>query len=1169
MKSKLIHSFVFILVLSLCFTSAHAQISSGGTPPSKLNVLPEPPTVKMATVDVKDYIAEDEQQPKDVAPRFGVPFEVSLDMDKSGAWTDLPKGDRVWRLRIESEGAYSINLVFDRFHMPKGGQLFVYNDNYRYVIGAFTESNNKETGMFSTQPVPDDAITLEYYEPAGARSQGVISVMRVVHAYRNLFGYRDPDNLDELGESGSCNNNVACDAVWDDEERGVVMLLTSGGWRFCSGSLINNVNEDATPYILTANHCDPDPTSVAMFNYKSPNCSPTTNGPTYQTVSSGTQRFNTNSTSSSDCFLWELSSDVPLSYNPYFNGWNANNTAATASVGIHHPSGDVMKISWDNNPPVSSGYFGSGNTHWNIEQWDDGTTEGGSSGSPLFDQNHRITGQLHGGDASCSYNYDDYYGKLSYSMTSGLRSWLDPSTTGVMTLDGYDPNSAAPTITVTSPNTAVTWIVGDANAITWTSTGLSENVQIHINRTYPSGTWETITSSTANDGSYSWTVTGAVTSSARIRVRGVTSTTVSDESNVNFTIAERTVTVTSPNTAVTWYVGASNTITWSSANLTGNVKIELNRSYSGGAWETITSSTTNDGSYAWTVTSPATTAARIRVTSVSYPAVSDVSDANFTIAERTITVTNPNTAATWVVGDSETIQWTSSNITGNVKIELNRSYPSGTWETITSSTTNDGSYEWSVTSPLTTTARIRVTSVSYPTVSDVSDANFEIAQRGITITAPNTAVSWYSGDSNNITWISSNITGNVAIAINRSYPGGTWETISASTADDGNYAWTVTLPETDAARIRVTSLSYPAISDESDVDFSIINSNEPPTIAHDRLDDQDVAPFTVTAYVTDDASGFVVRLFTREAGAANYDSLNLTATYIGGEYAVTTMKAAGAYEYFLRVMDVEGLWAATPVYTFDVSNFFGVEQVYDDGSAEASQWSETTGMKWAVKFDAGVDDYVLSNVKIGVSAGKPTTEYSELVVSLYLADGVGNLPGTLVATKSVGSLGNVIGGVPLALDNFVDVVFIDESDELLVLNDDFYIAVENPSTEGYDAFLLDENGTIAGRSFVYNSCEELWIDETSAHESARAGNRMIRVSGFSLTPPAIVVSLSGTDIQLDWADTGAPYYHVYSSLNADGPFTTLEGTATTNSFLDVDPLTDELKFYRVLSSMQP
>lgn len=439
--ARLLLSVIGLLILGFALPS-FAQVSSGGTPVSRTVALTTTvPTVEMPSIDAAAYLIEDEQTPKDVPLRFGVPLDVSLNLKNHGVWSVLPNGDRVWRLRIHSADARSINLMYDEFFMPEGGKLFIYNDDYRYTIGAFTSYNNKANGGFSTQPVPGDAITLEYLEPAPVAGQGKISIWRVVHAYRNTFGYHDA--LDDFNESGSCNNNVVCDDEWNDEERGVVMLL-EGGFRYCSGSLINNVNNDGTPYILTANHCSPGSNDIAMFNYQSPVCTPNQNGPTNMTVSGGTQRFNTNSNSSSDCFLWELSAPVPEGYSPYFNGWNAENIEASSAVCIHHPSGDVKKISWEDDALQSTGYLNNSlnpnSTHWRIVDWDDGTTEGGSSGSPLFDQNHFIIGQLHGGYAACGNNSSDWYGKFSYSMTAGLRNWLDPENTGVMTLSGYDPN---------------------------------------------------------------------------------------------------------------------------------------------------------------------------------------------------------------------------------------------------------------------------------------------------------------------------------------------------------------------------------------------------------------------------------------------------------------------------------------------------------------------------------------------------------------------------------------------------------------------------------------------------------------------------------------------------------------------------------------------------------
>ncbi|MBL0063183.1 MAG: carboxypeptidase regulatory-like domain-containing protein [bacterium] len=221
--------------------------------------------------------------------------------------------------------------------------------------------------------------------------------------------------------------------------------------------------------MLTANHCGPATTTIFMFNYESPGC-PNVDGPTNQTVAGCTQIFNS---SASDVYLVRMNSAAPLAYNPYFSGWNANDVASTSSVCIHHPSGDIKKITFDNNAPQSNTWSGTpANSHWRILAWDDGTTEPGSSGSPLFDQNHRITGQLHGGTASCSNNIDDYFGKFSLSMTNGLRAHLDPTNSGVMTLDGFDPQAGGfvSGIVITEENTgipdATVQVIGESNSAT-------------------------------------------------------------------------------------------------------------------------------------------------------------------------------------------------------------------------------------------------------------------------------------------------------------------------------------------------------------------------------------------------------------------------------------------------------------------------------------------------------------------------------------------------------------------------------------------------------------------------------------------------------------------------------------------------------------------------------
>ena len=434
------------IIYTLLISSViYSQVSKGGTPISfKESLSSSVETVTMESVDVQSLLDEDKLSGKDVPFRFGHGREVSFDLQSSGTWEYLLNGDRVWRLAVQLSGAYSINIIYDDFFMPPSGEFFVYSENKSYVIGAFTEENNKDDGIFATQPVPGDHIILEYIEPAEVLGQGRVRLWKVIHAYRNLFGFKDARGYND---SGSCNNNVNCPEgmLWQDHNRAVAMILTSGGSRICTGSLVNNVQQDQTQYFLTANHCLGGNNSwIFMFNYESPGCA-NQDGPTSQTVQGSVLRA---SRSTSDFALLELTETIPALYNVNYAGWSAEDVPPQQPVGIHHPSGDIKKISFDYDVGISDGWSGNDGSHWRVASWEDGTTEPGSSGSPLFDNNYRVVGQLHGGQASCSFNFNDYYGKVSASWDWGnsssnrLKDWLDPENTGTLVLDSYDTGSA-------------------------------------------------------------------------------------------------------------------------------------------------------------------------------------------------------------------------------------------------------------------------------------------------------------------------------------------------------------------------------------------------------------------------------------------------------------------------------------------------------------------------------------------------------------------------------------------------------------------------------------------------------------------------------------------------------------------------------------------------------
>lgn len=441
---------MLIIFILLQTGSLWAQISEGGMPYSVTSqgLRADIQTHIMPAFDVQAFMVEDslDQLAGGIPYRFGKPHDVNFNLQNSGSWETLENGDRLWRLRISSPGAYSINLLYDHFYMPEGAKLFIYNEDKSDVLGAFTNRNNNPDGTFSSFLTRGETTILEYYEPQAVTGQGIISIERVVHAYRQMFGSQERG----YGDSGWCNINVNCPEGddWQDQKRAAAMILLGNGTRWCSGSMINNTAEDGTPYFLTANHCRGGENNwIIMFNYESPGCE-NQDGPLNQTIQYTTLRaFG----SASDFALVELSEEPPAEYGVYYAGWSRVDEPHDWSVGIHHPRGDIKKISFDHDP-VTSSSWGSGppNTHWRVGNWEEGTTEPGSSGSPLYDPQKRITGQLHGGTASCSSITYDAYGKFALSWDLGnnpagrLKDWLDPLETGVEVLDGFDPNDMGP-----------------------------------------------------------------------------------------------------------------------------------------------------------------------------------------------------------------------------------------------------------------------------------------------------------------------------------------------------------------------------------------------------------------------------------------------------------------------------------------------------------------------------------------------------------------------------------------------------------------------------------------------------------------------------------------------------------------------------------------------------
>ncbi len=456
----------FILCLFLAYLVPPCligQVSEKAIPPSFMlqGLQGDVPVATMRLLDFAAIQLQDEQDAaENRSPRFGFPIEVDYSTSNSGLWEQLPNGDRMWRLKIVSQGALSLNLGFDLFHLPDGAQLFLYDDSYAQLLGAYTSRNNRPGRGFATSFIKADHLNLEYYEPAAVQGQGLLHLNKVVHGYYHIGGSSSRD----FGDSGPCHINTSCDeaTAWKNQIKSVGLYLVDG-FRWCSGTLINNAKQDCRPYFLSANHCLGVPGLdlhagdtldwVFMFNYESPDCSPTTDGPTTQTVQGAIIRATSPDT---DFTLFELLDAPQAYYDVYYAGWDRNIAPPISAIGIHHPSGDVKKISFDNAPAVdATGEFGFFDTHWKVV-WDLGSTEPGSSGSGLFNQNGLLIGQLTGGDAGCIDTVSnnggyDIFGKIfqSWDMvgtTSAdrLQDWLDPENTGIEVLDGVNCTMIAP-----------------------------------------------------------------------------------------------------------------------------------------------------------------------------------------------------------------------------------------------------------------------------------------------------------------------------------------------------------------------------------------------------------------------------------------------------------------------------------------------------------------------------------------------------------------------------------------------------------------------------------------------------------------------------------------------------------------------------------------------------
>ena len=452
-------TFFCCFILFFAFSvSAQKAIQYGLSAPAALLQVPKQ--------DKQRLLDEDEKSGKGrlrcaVLLPFHVAFPEDIIPEKVADGT-------VWRMKIEAEEAEAINFYLEDFHLPKDAELSFYTPDFEYMLPTITSAENPENKIYVTDHIRGSSVIIELFAREGVEVRHCFTIKDVGYMYRPLPQWMGGSR--GFGHSENCEVNVNCPegAAWQNEKKGVariILVIGSEAW-YCTGSLINNARNDKTPYFLTASHCGENATEQDFqkwkfyFNYESPTCSNPSEEPSfYMTTGAEKLAEGTNRPQESDFLLLKLNDEVALRSDLYYNGWNIAETSASNGVGIHHPAGDIKKISTYTKPLLDDR-----DTHWSVlwaqteTNW--GVTEGGSSGSPIFDQNKYIVGTLSGGWSDCATPLeDDLYGKMSYHWNKNgatpvkqLKPWLDPDNTGITKLQGLGKVKPKPSEICVFPN---------------------------------------------------------------------------------------------------------------------------------------------------------------------------------------------------------------------------------------------------------------------------------------------------------------------------------------------------------------------------------------------------------------------------------------------------------------------------------------------------------------------------------------------------------------------------------------------------------------------------------------------------------------------------------------------------------------------------------------------
>ena len=425
-------------------TKALKQVNQKTDISLRITLSPVMPAEKAALAARKD-------QPLKIGFGRDIPPPYDKNLEPLITWTAHPEGGNTAAFTVTSPGARAMRLALVVPRVEQGVEVRFFNAGLGQVLGPFTAkdisspSQQKARGSMSANKVsakPDgeefifwspviegETIGVEIYLPASVDPGGFsISIPQVSHLVHSM-SYTSKKSLSDIGSSGSCNIDLACRSTVPGDLGDAVakIIYTEDGFSFlCTGTLlVDNERDSFIDYFITAHHCINSQAAARTVNtywfFERSRCS----GPKPTSVIQRTRGAELVSTgANSDFTFLQLNDNAPVGV--LYAGWNAGSLAASSTViGIHHPSGDLKKWSRGRNTGFADfgGNVNGRGSHLRVI-WSQGITEGGSSGSGVFDAAGRFRGNLEGGDSSCSArNQPDWYGRFDLTYPS-VKRWL-------------------------------------------------------------------------------------------------------------------------------------------------------------------------------------------------------------------------------------------------------------------------------------------------------------------------------------------------------------------------------------------------------------------------------------------------------------------------------------------------------------------------------------------------------------------------------------------------------------------------------------------------------------------------------------------------------------------------------------------------------------------------